>query len=329
MVPGLVDMKPRLVIAIVNYRGADLTIGCLRSLAAEVDDGDRFQVVVADNHSEDGSVERITAAIEAGGWQSWAGVLPLDTNGGYAFGNNSIIRQYLQRGEKPDYVLLLNPDTAIRPGAIGALVRFAELHREGGVFGSRLESEDGTVQQSAFRFHSILGEFDNALRLGLVSKLLRRWSGHPPPSLEPFRADWVAGASMLLRTRMLEEIGLLDEGYFLYFEEVDFCLRAARAGWSCWYVPSSRVMHLRGQSTGVTNWKTTRPRLPQYWFDSRRRYFLKNHGPLYALGVDCTWFVAHVLWELRRFLQGKREVDPPRILGDYTRNSVFVRGFRL
>jgi GT2 family glycosyltransferase len=322
-------MKPRLVIAIVNYRGANLTIGCLRSLVAEVAGQDRFQVVVADNHSGDGSAEQIAAAVEAEGWQGWATVLPLEKNGGYAFGNNAVIRNCLRGSEKPDYILLLNPDTAIRPGAIGALLRFAETHREAGIFGSRLESEDGTVQQSAFRFHSLLGEFDNYLRLGLVSKLLQRWSGHPPQSEEPFRADWVAGASMLLRTRMLEEIGLLDEGYFLYFEEVDFCLRAARAGWSCWYVPSSRVVHLRGQSTGVTTLTTERQRLPQYWFDSRRRYFLKNHGRLYTSGVDSTWFVAHLLWQVRRFLQGKREVDPPRMLGDYARNSVFVRGFRL
>jgi len=89
------------------------------------------------------------------------------------------------------------------------------------------------------------------------------------------------------------------------------------------------VVHLRGQSTGVTTLTTARQRLPQYWFDSRRRYFLKNHGWLYTSAVDSAWFVAHLLWEARRFLQGKREVDPPQMLGDYARNSVFVRGFRL
>lgn len=125
---------------------------------------------------------------------------------------------------------------------------------------------------------------------------------------------------------MLREIGMLDEKYFLYFEEVDYCLRAARAGWECWYEPASRVVHLVAQSTGVT-YGPNKP-LPSYWFDSRRRYFLKNHGRMYMFAVDCVWFAGRFLWEVRRFIERKPQLGPASIIRHYARNSVFVRGFR-
>lgn len=320
-------MALRLGICIVNYRTAELTINSLRSLAVEIASVPGVALVVADNCSGDGSAARIAAEIERNGW-SWARVLPLPRNGGFAYGTNACIRQFLSAPDKPDHCLLLNPDTEARPGAIGALLEFMDAHPEAGVLGSRLEDADGTPQRSAFRFHSILGEFDAQLRLGIVTRVLNASVMNPPVSDVPSRADWVAGASMLVRRSVFDDVGLLDEGYFLYFEEVDFCLRAARAGWACWYVPQSRVVHLVGQSTGV-NLRSSRGRLPKYWFDSRRRYFLKNHGAAYTAAVDCVWFAGHLLWQIRRFLQRRADVGPVGLLADYARNSVFVRGFRL
>jgi hypothetical protein len=117
----------------------------------------------------------------------------------------------------------------------------------------------------------------------------------------------------------------MDEQYFLYFEETDFCLHARRAGWSCWYVPASRVMHIAGQSTGVTNRDGPPRRRPQYLFDSRRRYFVKNHGLGYAALADVAWSVGLASWRLRRRLQRKPDPDPPSLLADSVRNSVFLR----
>lgn len=130
---------------------------------------------------------------------------------------------------------------------------------------------------------------------------------------------------MMVRREVFESVGLMDEGYFLYYEETDFCLQAKRAGWSCWHVPQSRVMHILGQSTGVTATNQQPKRLPQYWFDSRRRYFLKNHGWLYAAMVDVSWLVGFSLWRARRILQRKPDADPPELLGDSIRNSVFLK----
>jgi N-acetylglucosaminyl-diphospho-decaprenol L-rhamnosyltransferase len=252
--------------------------------------------------------------------------MPLDCNGGYAFGNNAPIRAALESLAAPSYFLLLNPDTIVRPGALQALVDFMNSHPDVGIAGSRLEDPDGTPQRSAFRFHTVLSELDDGLRLGIVSKLLENWSVAPLVPEQACQTDWVAGASMIVRRQVFEQVGLMDEGYFMYYEETDFCLQAKKAGWSCWYVPQSRVIHLVGQSSGVTDTKRPPKRRPQYVFDSRRRYFLKNYGWLNAALADLVWTLGFVSWRLRRVVQGKPDNDPPQLLGDFLRNSVLFKG---
>jgi N-acetylglucosaminyl-diphospho-decaprenol L-rhamnosyltransferase len=110
------------------------------------------------------------------------------------------------------------------------------------------------------------------------------------------------GTSLLIHSRVFDTIGLLDEAYFLYYEDMDFCLRAARAGVPCWYVPASRVVHLVGGTTGL-NWKTPVGRVPSYWFESRRRYFVKNHGPAYAAAADLAWLVGTLGRRIRRAIE--------------------------
>lgn len=320
------DLSTKLLIVVLNYRTPKLTIDCLRSLESEIQLLPKTQVIVTDNASEDGSVEQIGAAIAENCWHNWAELLPLAENGGYAFGNNAAIRPLLELNLPVPYVLLLNPDTIVRPGAIQKLLDFMEKHPEVGIAGSRLEDMDGTPQRSAFRFPSLCSELDGGLRFGLVTKLLHQWVIAPPVSDTPHPTDWVAGASMIVRREVIDAIGLLDEKYFMYFEEVDFCLRANRAGWACWYVPDSRVVHFVGQSSGVTDTKRPPKRLPTYWFDSRRRYFLKNHGWLYTALTDVTWFTSFTLWRWRRLVQRKPDEDPPKLWSDFLLNSVLVKG---
>lgn len=315
-----------LLVVIVNYRTGSLTVDCLRSLVPEISSLPGARVTIADNASGDGSLEQIAAAIQNEGWGEWAELLPLDRNGGYAYGNNAVLHHALRSSNPPPYFLLLNPDTIVRPGALKSLLNFMEKHPEVGLAGSRLEDPDGTPQQSAFRFHTIWSEIDFSLRLGLVSKLLARWAAAPPVSEETCQTDWVAGASLIIRRQVFETVGLLDEDYFMYYEEMDFCLQAQKAGWSCWYVPESRVVHLVGQSSGVTDTKIQPKRRPQYWFDSRRRYFLKNYGWLYAAMTDSLGAVSFALWRVRRLLQGKPDRDPPNFLSDLLLNSVFFKG---
>jgi N-acetylglucosaminyl-diphospho-decaprenol L-rhamnosyltransferase len=317
----------RLLIVIVNYRSAPLTINCLRTLESEIKALPGTHVTVVENDSRDDSLAKIAAAIQTENWQDWVTLIPSQHNGGYAYGNNLGIRPALQSENPPQYVLLLNPDTRVHSGALHALVDFMDANPQAGIAGSSFEDDDGNPWPYAFRFPSILSEVNDGIRLGLITKLLDNWV--IPRTMEqdkPQQIDWLPGASMMIRREVLEQVGLMDEGYFLYFEETDFCLQAKRQGWECWYVPQSHVTHICGQSTGVTTLNTKPKRLPQYWFDSRRRYFLKNYGFLYTAIADAVWIGGFALWRLRRAIQNKPDWDPPHYLSDFIRNSVFSQG---
>lgn len=310
----------RLLIVIVNYRTPALTIDALASIADEARTIPA-RVIITDNLSGDDSVQRISAEIVSRGYSDFASLVALPKNGGFAYGNNEGIRPYLESSDPPDYVLLLNPDTVVRPGAIRTLIDYLQANISVGLAGSRLEDPDGTPQRSAFRFHSLASEFESGLRLGIVSKLLQRHVVAPPVPASAGPCDWVAGASLLVKREVFDRIGLLDDGFFMYFEEVDFCLRARRAGFACHYVPASRVVHLVGQASGVTDKKRANKRRPGYWFDARRRYYVKNHGRLYAMLADLLHASAFALWRVRRIIQRKPDLDPDRFLLDFIRHA--------
>lgn len=297
---------------IVNYRTPELALDCLRSIAGEIESLPRLQAVVVDNASCDDSVALIRAGIAA--WP-WASLLELPANRGFSAGNNAAICPRLTAPTPPRYVLLLNPDTIVRPGAVAEPVRFMEEHPQIGIVGPRLEDPDGTPQRSAFRFPSVLGELENGTRLGLLSRVLAKHTIAPPAPEHDCQTDWLSGACLLIRKQVFDDIGYLDEGYFLYFEEVDFCRRAANAGWASWYVPSSRVVHLVGQ---VTGW-TTRNRRPRYWFDSRKRYFQQHLGTARTLTANVAWAAGYASYRLRRPFQGKIDADPKYLLSDFVR----------
>lgn len=312
------------LIVIVNYRTPTLTVNCLRSLAPTASSLPNIQVKVVDNASGDDSIEVIEQAIVTEGWQNWAALLPADRNGGFSYGNNFAIRPALASPHPPDYVWLLNSDTEIRLGALQALLEFMQNRPKVGISGSRFEEPNGTVWPIAFRFPSIFSELEAGFRLGLLSKLLAHWRVAQVMSDQPAQVGWLPGASLLIRRSVFESIGLMDEGYFLYFEETDFCLQAVRSGWECWYVPASHVMHLAGQSTGVTAATDQPKRLPQYWFNSRRRYFVKNHGRLYAAIGDGVWLLGFASWRVRRLIQRRPDGDPPYLLQDFLHNSAIL-----
>jgi len=315
-----------LLVVIVNYATAELTIDCLASLEPELKALPNTRVVVTDNLSPDDSADQIEHAIKKHKWPRWCEMMRLPRNGGFAYGNNEAIRPALQADDPPDYVLLLNPDTVVRPGALSELLSYMAKHPQVGIAGSRLEDPDGTAQRSAFRFPSCRSELEWALRLGPVSRLLRRHIVAMPVAETPEPVDWVAGASMMVRRGVFDQVGLMDDGYFMYFEEVDFCHRAHRAGWPCWYVPASRVVHLVGQASGVTDTKRPAKRRPAYWFESRRRYFARNLGPWRAAVADGFWIVGYALWRVRRAVQRKPDTDPPKLLVDFIRHSAFLKG---
>lgn len=315
----------RLLIVIVNYRTARLVIDCLHSLAEQVAAVGSCRVVVTDNASGDDSVSVLQSAIEDNHWSSWVKLVPLDHNGGFAYGNNQAIRPALKSQDPPQYVLLLNPDTIARPGAVMALLEFLESRPDVGIAGARLEFPDGTPQATACRFPSMLGEIENTVRLGVVTRLLDKWVMAPPVPREARPVDWVSGACLIARRDVFEQVGLMDEGYFMYYEEVDFCLRAKHAGWSCWYVPAARVIHLIGQSSAPVDPSQPRRRRPRYWFASRKHYYRNHFGRARTFIGDIVWALGYGSYRVRRLIQRKPDIDNVGMLWDFIRYNFFSR----
>jgi N-acetylglucosaminyl-diphospho-decaprenol L-rhamnosyltransferase len=306
-------------VVIVTYRTADLTIACLRSLQRERQASEEITVraVVVDNASGDAAV--IRSALDAEGWQSWVTLIEAPVNGGFAYGNN-LGAQHAYAEKSPDYVYVLNPDTEVRPGAIGSLVRFLEASPQVGIAGGSFEHLDGRIWPIAFRFPTIFSELSHGLQIGIVSRLLQRWTVASPMIQLTQPTDWICGAAMMIRPAVFDRIGGFDENYFLYFEETDFCNRARQAGYATWYVPESRVMHIMGQSTKVTDEKAVLQRFPAYWFQSRRRYFAVSFGVVHAMVIDLVAVLANCLGLMKRL--ALRRPSVPYYIRDLIRHSV-------
>ena len=317
----------KLLVVILNYKVTDLTIDSLKSIEPELSRVPGMKVAVCENGTGADAERRLRDTIAVQEWGDWVELTTIFPNRGFTGGNNVILRKWMAVPDPPEYFLLLNADTIVQPGAFESLVRFMDAHPEVGVAGSRLEWPDGTPQGSPFRFPGIASELDRGLKLGIVTKLLSPWAGRIKAPQTAVQVDWVGGTSMIIRRDVIKGIGPLDEGLYTYFDDVDYCLNATRAGWQVWFVPESKITHLEGASTGI---KEKNPkRRPDYWYQARRRFFLKNHGALYTALADAAFLVGFALWRIRRRVQCKPDPDPPHMLLDSLRNSVFITGFTL
>jgi N-acetylglucosaminyl-diphospho-decaprenol L-rhamnosyltransferase len=261
-------------VVIVSYNTVALLRACLGSLR-----GCRLplRIVVVDNGSRDGSAAMVRTEFPD------VDLLALEANPGFAGGNNRGLARLAQStGGAPPYLLLLNPDTVVQAGAIESLVAFLEAHPRVGVVGPRLLNPDGTVQAAAFRFPTLLMTVLDLFPPGeiLPGRLYGSWwHGRYPQErgAAPFPIDHPLGACMLVRREAIEEVGPLDERYFMYSEEIEWCWRIRRAGWAIWQVPAARVTHVGGAATGQF-----RHRMLVALWQSRDR-FAAQRGPAWRL----------------------------------------------
>lgn len=318
-----------LLIVTVNFRTADLAIKCLNSVAEERAQLPDTTMVIVDNDSGDGSFEQIGQAIKDNDWGDWASIVEAGKNGGFSYGNNVAVRPALQSDTPPDLIWLLNPDAKLFAGGGKALVEFMDKHPKAGLATSSSIDDTGEPQPMSFNKFTAWGEFLGTMKLGFLDRLTPSAVIAKEPTNEVSQADWLSGSSLMIRREVFEDIGLMDEEYFLYFEESDFCLQAQRKGWELWYVPESRIFHVVGASTGFTRLTSKPGRRKPYWFYSRRRYFVKNYGVAYGALADFLHMVGYSLWRLRRAVQRKPDLDPPHYLYDFFKSSVFVKGGKL
>ncbi len=323
--------KANVVVVTVSYQSASFVIDCLqsvqneRALATDLN----IKMVVVDNAS--GDTPQIAEAVRMNQWSDWVTVLTAPRNGGFGYGNNFGV-QYALANLQVDFFYFLNPDTVLRQSAIPELVNFLNQHPQAGIAGSCYELLDGEIWPYAFRFPTILSEISEGMEWGLVDKVLNKWK--VPVDMQQIEqpVDWISGASMMMPRSAVEQLKGFDESYFLYFEETDLCLRARRMGIQTWYVPSSRVMHNSGQSTKVTLLNTDPKRLPDYWYESRRRYFIRNHGVVYAIFADLFVVLAKTVGILKSMfkskLLGNKDKKVPYFIRDVIKHSPIFPGNR-
>jgi hypothetical protein len=253
-------------------------------------------VALVDNCSQDASVAVINDWLTAHDRAKAVTLIESAVNGGFSAGNNIGIK-----GFDADYYLLLNSDTIVRPDAIRILLQTADGNVEAGIVSPRLEWPDSVPQESCFRYLSPVSELIDAARTGVVTAALKAFDVPIPATDTMLHPQWTSFACVLVRHEVVSDIGLMDEGYFMYFDDVDYCMRARKAGWNVLYNPNARVVHLRGGSSPVKQRTLERKRLPRYYYASRTRYFFLAYG---WLGLT----LANLLWSVGRLISKSREI---------------------
>lgn len=310
---------PTLLTIVLNYKTAHMTRDAVAAAVVEMD-GFAGEIVVVDNESRDGSFAFLSQALEDAGRGAAGRVRVVESghNGGFGAGVNFGIRTGLRNGRAPDYVYLLNSDAVPGPGAIRRLVEHLEAHPEIGLAGSYIHGPDGAPHATAFRFPTLWSEFEGAARTGPITRLLASRVVALPVPQATCAVDWLAGASLLVRRAVLDEVGLFDERFFLYFEETDLCHRAKLNGWPTVYVRASEVSHIGSASTGMKTWRRT----PRYWFESRLHYYTKHHGRAYAAAATLACLLGGAIWSARRLLDRGIRNDRPAFFGDLVTHAL-------
>lgn len=304
---------------IVNYRTPEMTARAVDALLPEMERAGSSHVYVVDNDSGDGSFAQLQQEALRRGWSPRVTLLQSMRNGGYGYGINLAVEKVFSLEERPDYLYVINSDAFPDQGSVERLIAFMDSHPDAGIAGSHVHGTDGVAQGCAFRFPTVWSEFESTAGIGAISRFLSLRVVSMPPPPDDAQVDWVSGTSMLIRFKAMEQVGLLDESFFLYFEEVDYCQRLRRAGWKSYYVADAPITHIGCVSTGMLD--LTR-RMPRYWFESRHCYFMKHHGRAYAIAADGAWLVGHVVGSIKRTLLRRGPPSRPSLLTDFCAASL-------
>ncbi len=256
-----------LTIIIVNWNTKDLLHRCLETVQANIQSAPSalMETIVVDNASQDGSAQMVRKYFPR------VHLIENQENRGFACGNNRAIRE--SRGR---YILLLNPDTEVLDNALRVLLDYIDSHPQVGGVGARILNPDGSLQPSCNPFPTLRREWWRLFHLDALHLYstydMPRWDVEVTQPV-----DTLLGACLLIRREALEAVGLLDEEYFMYSEEVDLCYRLKSAGWPLYWVPQARVIHYGGQST-----KQVAAEMFLQLYRGKLLYFRKNHGSIFA-----------------------------------------------
>jgi GT2 family glycosyltransferase len=302
----MVTAVPTLDVVVVAYRSRELVRDCLRSLQANPASAPT-SVFLVDNDSRDGTVELVRSDFPD------VRVIANGENVGFSAANNRAIRLGTGR-----YVLALNPDTRVTEGALDRLVDLMERRPDIGIVGCRLELEDGSFDHAAKRsFPTPISAFGHFTGIGRRSGASGRLAAYRAPEVESGPVDAVNGALMLIRRNALDDVGLFDEGYWMYMEDLDLCYRFRQAGWVTWYEPRATVMHVKGGTSG----RLRRPKLNCAFHYGMLRFYRMHYAgarnPLFNAAIYAsivTKLVASLVrTEARRAVVRFKMTSPPRL----------------
>ncbi len=306
----------------VTYNCEDFIEDFLISVTDQLTPSAQAHLIIIDNLSSDNTVNVVKKYIDDNHLSDKITLLPQSKNLGFGAGCNAGVAA--AKSLNPKYYWFLNPDTLVFPETRPELVKFLQQNLRAGFVCSQLEDKSGNPRSSGFRFPSAISELCASLRLGIVDRIFANRKIAIPVNAQSHQADWLTGASFLVTAQAFEDLNGFDEAFFLYFEEVDLCFRAHKKNIERWVNPASKIYHIAGASTGISSGKKAIKRRPQYWFDSRRHYYIKNHGHLYFALTDFITVTNLSLFKMRNFFQKKETNDPPYLLQDYARNSLFL-----
>jgi len=281
-----------LTISIVNLNTKYLLEQCLNSIYDNVSEIG-FEVFIVDNGSNDGSVQMVKEKFP------WVKLIENISNVGFARANNQVINK-----SKSRYILLINSDTILLPGTLATMVGFMDSHPAAGIVGCKLVYGDGTLQRSARRFPTIFDDISESFYLDRFFPRSRIFSRHNLGFWEYDEireVDWVSGACLMVRKEAIQDIGLLDERFFMYSEEMDWCFRMRKCGWKVYYKPNAQVVHFEGVSSlHKPEWMYIMLHRSQYLF--RRKHYGRLSGVLFLIIALlgnvfklCLWWLAYIM----------------------------------
>jgi len=283
-------VSPDLAVIIVSWNVRELLEACLASVYQSLERSNLGgEVWVVDNASADGSAEMVRERFPQ------AHLLTNKTNVGFAAANNQALREMgFPNSQIPRYVLLLNPDTEVLGDALGAMVEYMDAHPDVGALGPMLLNPDGSVQSSRRRFPTLATAFFESTWLQGYAprRLLERYYVLDRPDDAVQDVDWVTGAAVMARREAIEQVGLLDEGFFMYSEELDWCRRFREAGWRVVYLPAAQIVHHVGKSS-----EQVVAARHIHFQTSKVRYFRKYHGSPAAEALRL-FLLGNYVWQL-------------------------------
>jgi GT2 family glycosyltransferase len=290
--------KVRLLVVIVNYKTPKLIEQAIRSLEGEIIIG-LDKVVVVDNCSNDQSVAIINRSISKNNWGEWVSLIESPTNGGFSAGNNLGIKSY-----DSNYYLLLNSDAYVKKDAVNNLIKTMEKDNGIGVLGPSIIWETGDIQVSCFNNMTPINEFLSASKTAVFTKVLKIFGVNEvaiPAGTTATSPDWISFACVLIRSEVIKNVGLMDEQYFMYREDNDYCRRSRDLGWQVSIEPRSKVVHLNQGLSGKV-----KLRKPSFYFESRSRYFKKFYGKKGLVLANVLWTTGRTLLLIRECITSKK-----------------------